>query len=38
MGLSRSSVWDVAKTEWSVIDMEQADGPETCLCSHYPIV
>ncbi len=38
MALSRSSVWDVAKTEWSVIDMEQADEPETCLCGHYPIV
>lgn len=34
---SRSKVWDVAKTEWNITDIEQLDEPETCLCGHFPI-
>lgn len=35
---SYSNMWDVAKSEWSVVDMEYVDEPETCLCGHFPIV
>lgn len=34
---SNSKVWDIAKTEWSVVDMENVEEPETCLCGHFPI-
>lgn len=34
---SRSKIWDIAKTEWSVVSMENVEEPETCLCGHFPI-
>ena len=34
---SQSKVWDVARTEWVVVGIENVDEPETCLCGHYPI-
>ena len=34
---SKSKVWDIAKTEWTVIGIEDVEEPETCLCGHYPI-
>ncbi|EQB62769.1 MAG: hypothetical protein RBG1_1C00001G0348 [candidate division Zixibacteria bacterium RBG-1] len=30
--------WDEAKLEWALREVYEADGPETCLCGHYPII
>jgi hypothetical protein len=30
--------WDKAKLEWSLLEVYEADEPETCLCGHYPII
>ncbi len=30
--------WDEAKLEWTLHSIYEADEPETCLCSHYPII
>ncbi len=35
---SNSEVWDVAKLEWTLIDVYRADEPEACLCGHFPII
>ncbi|HPJ13877.1 MAG TPA: hypothetical protein PLE16_03215 [Spirochaetota bacterium] len=34
---SQSKIWDYAKTEWTLVDIFEADEQETCLCGHYPI-
>jgi hypothetical protein len=36
--LSRATDWDVAKREWRLVEISEADEPETCLCGHYPIL
>lgn len=36
--LSESPIWDLAKREWKLSEIYFADGPESCLCSHYPII
>ena len=36
--LSSASDWEVARREWSLVDVRQVDEPETCLCGHFPIV
>lgn len=38
--LARSSAreWEVARKEWSLVDISEADEPETCLCGHFPII
>lgn len=36
--LSRAADWDVARKEWSLVNVYEADEPETCLCGHFPIV
>jgi hypothetical protein len=36
--LSRATDWEVAKKEWKLIEVSEADEPETCLCGHYPII
>lgn len=36
--LSKATVWDVAKKEWKLVDVTEADEPERCLCGHYPII
>ena len=38
--LSRSvaRTWDEAKLEWSLLEVYEAEKPETCLCGHFPIV
>ena len=36
--LSQSDKWDIAKLEWSLSEIYEADEPETCLCGHYPII
>jgi hypothetical protein len=38
LGLSRATTWEVAKKEWRLVEISEADEPETCLCGHYPIV
>jgi hypothetical protein len=35
--LSKAKDWAVARREWSLIDIYEADEHETCLCEHYPI-
>lgn len=35
---SVSQTWDEAKLEWSLLEVYEADEPETCLCGHYPII
>lgn len=36
--LSVSNNWDVAKREWGLSEVYEADEPERCLCGHYPII
>lgn len=36
--LSKSNKWDIAKLEWDLNKIYQADEPETCLCGHHPII
>lgn len=38
IALSVSSNWDVAKLEWKLYEIYEADEPETCLCGHFPII
>jgi hypothetical protein len=38
LALSRATSWEVAKKEWRLVDISEADEPETCLCGHYPII
>lgn len=35
--LSRASDWEAARKEWALVDVYEADEPETCLCEHFPI-
>jgi hypothetical protein len=35
--LSNGSTWDLAKLEWGLAEIYEADEPERCLCGHYPI-
>lgn len=35
---SQSKVWDLAKLEWVLHEIYEADEPETCLCGHFPII
>ena len=35
---SDADIWEVARKEWSVIDIWESDEPESCLCGHYPII
>ncbi len=35
---SVAQTWDEAKLEWSLLEVYEADEPETCLCGHYPII
>ena len=34
---SRAKDWDAAKAEWRLVDVYEADEPDTCLCGHHPI-
>jgi hypothetical protein len=38
LALSRATEWEVAKKEWRLVDVSEAEEPETCLCGHYPII
>ncbi|WP_175673097.1 hypothetical protein [Burkholderia ambifaria] len=35
---SKAKTWDLAKTEWSLAEVYEAEEPETCLCGHFPII
>jgi len=35
--LSEAVVWDLAKLEWGLAEVYEADEPERCLCGHFPI-
>jgi hypothetical protein len=35
--LSKAQDWAVARREWSLIDIYEADEHQTCLCEHFPI-
>jgi hypothetical protein len=35
---SQSKIWDVAKLEWALSEVYEAEAPETCLCGHFPII
>jgi hypothetical protein len=38
--ISRSvaKTWDEAKLEWALLEVYEAEKPETCLCGHFPII
>lgn len=38
LSLSKAQDWDVARKEWKLVGISQADEPETCLCGHFPII
>lgn len=38
LALSHATDWEVAKKEWRLFDISEADEPETCLCGHFPII
>ena len=35
---SQSKVWGIAKLEWGLHQIYEAEEPETCLCGHFPII
>lgn len=35
---SQSKIWDIAKLEWALNQIYEAEEPETCLCGHFPII
>lgn len=35
---SQSKIWDIAKLEWRLHDIYEAEKPETCLCGKFPII
>lgn len=35
---SQSKVWDMARLEWKLNEIYEAEAPETCLCGHFPII
>ena len=36
--MSEAEDWETARKEWSLVDIIEADVPDTCLCGHYPII
>ena len=37
ISLSSSKIWDVAKLEWKLDEVYEAEEHEACLCGHFPI-
>lgn len=35
---SNAAIWYLAKLEWALYQIYEADEPETCLCGHFPII
>jgi hypothetical protein len=38
IALSSSSIWDIAKLEWSLHEIYETEDPDTCLCGKFPII
>lgn len=38
LAMSKAQDWETARKEWALVDIIEAEEPETCLCGHYPIV
>lgn len=38
LALSHAKVWEVARKEWGLVGISEAEEPETCLCGHFPII
>ena len=38
LALSIANDWEVAKQEWKLVQIYEAEEPETCLCGHTPII
>lgn len=38
LALSTAQDWEVARKEWSLVGIHEADEPDTCLCGHFPII
>ncbi|WP_227286542.1 hypothetical protein [Boseongicola sp. H5] len=38
LAMSKATDWETARKEWALVDIIEADEPETCLCGHFPIV
>lgn len=36
--MSEAEDWETARKEWALVDVIEADVPDTCLCGHYPII
>lgn len=34
---SVNPTWEMAKREWKLVEIEESEDYETCLCGHYPI-
>lgn len=35
---SHANIWDLAKLEWTLHQIYEAETPESCLCGHFPII
>jgi hypothetical protein len=35
---SRANRWPEARLEWKLLEIFEAEEPDTCLCGHYPII
>jgi hypothetical protein len=38
LALSKATDWEVAKKEWALTDIFEAEELQTCQCGHFPIV
>ncbi|MFC0388054.1 hypothetical protein [Muricoccus vinaceus] len=38
LALSEARDWEVARKEWKLTDIYEADEPQVCLCGHAPII
>lgn len=38
LSLSYAQEWEIARKEWKLVGVSEAEVPETCLCGHYPII
>jgi hypothetical protein len=38
LAMSQAKDWEVARKEWGLVDISEAEEPERCLCGHFPII
>jgi hypothetical protein len=38
IALSVEKMWEAARLEWRLLQVYEADEPDTCLCGHFPII